>query len=86
MLRATIAFCALAVQALFAAAGQTFSIANDQFVLNGKPILLMSGCIHYSRVRPEDWADRLARVAALGANAIETYVPWNFHETNQGAV
>ena len=80
-----VAALALAVLVPFAAS-QSFTIANDQFILNGKPILLMSGCVHYSRVRPEDWPDRLARIAALGANAVETYVPWNYHETNQGTL
>lgn len=52
--------------------------------LSRSPSQLLSSCIHYSRVRPELWRDRLERVFALGANAIETYVPWNWHETTQG--
>ncbi|CAJ0588681.1 unnamed protein product, partial [Cylicocyclus nassatus] len=28
--------------------------------------------------------DRLARVRALGFNAIQYYIPWNFHEINEG--
>ena len=30
------------------------------------------------------WADRLARLKALGLNAVATYVPWNFHEEEEG--
>lgn len=26
------------------------------------------------------WQDRLVRLRAMGLNAVQTYVPWNFHE------
>lgn len=45
---------------------------------------VLSGALHYFRVHPELWADRLARCAAMGLTTIETYVPWNFHETYPG--
>ena len=63
----------------------SFSVANDRFVINGTmPISLRAGSIHYSRVHPELWEDRLMRLSALGLNAITTYVPWNFHESRPG--
>ena len=40
--------------------------------------------MHYSRVPSFYWRDRLEKMAAVGLNAVQTYVPWNFHETNQG--
>ncbi|CAB3370130.1 Hypothetical predicted protein [Cloeon dipterum] len=55
-----------------------------QFRLNGKDITLYSGSIHYFRVVPEYWRDRLRRMRAAGLNAIDTYVPWNLHEPRKG--
>lgn len=36
--------------------------------------------MHYFRIHPVYWRDRLRKLRAAGANAIETYVPWNLHE------
>lgn len=40
--------------------------------------------MHYFRVHPDLWADRLARLAAMGLNTVETYVAWNFHAPAPG--
>lgn len=32
------------------------------------------------RIPPAYWEDRLARVKAMGCNAIQMYVPWNWHQ------
>ncbi|MET9255388.1 glycoside hydrolase family 35 protein [Streptomyces sp. NPDC003717] len=53
---------------------------------HGRPHRLLSGSLHYFRVHPEQWADRLERLAALGLNTVDTYVPWNFHERTPGDV
>lgn len=53
---------------------------NQRFTLNGKEIRIISGAIHYFRVHPALWRDRLKKLRALGANAVETYVAWNLHE------
>lgn len=49
------------------------------------PDRVISGAIHYFRVHPDLWADRLARLAAMGLNTVETYVAWNFHVPSPGA-
>ena len=36
--------------------------------------------MHYFRTLPEQWKDRLEKIAAAGFNCIETYAPWNLHE------
>ncbi|MBW4096260.1 MAG: beta-galactosidase [Acidobacteria bacterium] len=41
---------------------------------------ILAGAIHYFRVHPDLWADRLARLAAMGANTVDTYIAWNFHQ------
>lgn len=81
-MRPAVVLVAAAVAALgllAAPAAAHFAIANDQFLLNSQPVQLLSGSIHYARVPPSLWADRLARLRSMGLNAIETYVPWNFH-------
>ncbi|EOD35444.1 beta galactosidase [Emiliania huxleyi CCMP1516] len=55
-------------------------IERDQFVLDGQNFTVRAGCVHYFRVHPDLWEDRLARIAALGLNAVQTYVPWNYHQ------
>ncbi len=57
-----------------------FSILGDNFVYNGSPVTILSGAIHYFRVVPQYWEDRLLKLKACGLNTVETYVPWNLHE------
>lgn len=62
---------------------QTFEIKED-FLLDGKPVKLISGAIHYFRMTPGQWEDSLYNLKALGANTVETYIPWNLHEPVEG--
>ena len=57
---------------------------KDTFYLDGKPFQIISGAIHYFRVVPEYWRDRLEKLKAMGCNTVETYIPWNFHEPEKG--
>ena len=50
----------------------------------GKDVPILSGAIHYFRVHPSLWRDRLEKLRACGFNTVETYVPWNFHEPKEG--
>lgn len=61
-----------------------FTTSGTRFLRDGEPHLIVSGAFHYSRVHPDQWADRLRRLRAMGANAVETYVPWNFHAPAPG--
>lgn len=54
------------------------------FLKDGNPLQIIGGDIHYFRVLPQYWEDRLLRAKALGLNAIQTYVPWNLHEPIPG--
>nr|CAD7432858.1 unnamed protein product [Timema monikensis] len=56
----------------------------DGFLLNGKNITIISGAIHYFRVHPGYWRDRLRKLRAAGFNAVETYIAWNLHEPEIG--
>lgn len=57
---------------------------RDDFYLDGKPFKIISGAVHYFRIVPEYWRDRLEKLKAMGANTVETYVPWNMHEPQKG--
>lgn len=57
---------------------------RDNFYLDGKPFRVISGSIHYFRVVPEYWRDRLEKLKAMGCNTVETYIAWNVHEPGKG--
>ncbi len=57
---------------------------KDKFYLNGKEMKIISGGMHYFRIVPEYWRDRLIKLKNLGCNTVETYVPWNMHEPHKG--
>ncbi len=62
---------------------QRFEI-KDEFLLNGQPFKILSGAIHYFRLHPDDWYHSLYNLKALGFNTVETYIPWNLHESQEG--
>ncbi|MFW5980892.1 MAG: glycoside hydrolase family 35 protein, partial [Halanaerobiaceae bacterium] len=59
-------------------------ISEGKFTIDGEEITIISGAIHYFRVVPEYWEDRLLKLKACGFNTLETYVPWNLHEPEPG--
>ncbi|KAL5579481.1 hypothetical protein UlMin_011923 [Ulmus minor] len=69
---------------LSATTARKFEIAEDKFWKNGQPFQIIGGELHYFRIHPEYWEDRLLRAKALGLNTIATYVPWNLHEPKPG--
>ncbi|WP_313468142.1 beta-galactosidase, partial [Carnobacterium sp.] len=56
---------------------------KDEFYLDGEEVKIVSGAVHYFRVVPEYWEDRLKKLKAMGCNTVETYVPWNLHEPHE---
>ncbi|MFD7868722.1 beta-galactosidase [Streptomyces sp. NPDC059783] len=61
-----------------------FTVGDDDFRIDGRPVRLLSGALHYFRVHEGQWDHRLAMLRAMGLNCVETYVPWNLHEPRQG--
>ncbi|BDI32064.1 beta-galactosidase [Capsulimonas corticalis] len=61
-----------------------FEITPAGFRYDGQPIQIISGAMHYFRIVPEYWEDRLLKLKACGMNAVETYVAWNAHEPRPG--
>ena len=62
----------------------SFRIGESDFLLDGEPFRVLSGALHYFRVHPDQWADRIRAARLMGLNTIETYVPWNEHEPAAG--
>jgi len=61
-----------------------FEIKSDGFYYGNEPMQIISGALHYFRVIPEYWEDRLTKLKLCGLNTVETYVPWNAHEPRPG--
>lgn len=62
----------------------TFALGDSTFLLDGKPLQIISGEIHYTRVPREAWRQRMKMAKAMGLNTIGTYVFWNVHEPQKG--
>ncbi|KQM82544.1 beta-galactosidase family protein [Agromyces sp. Leaf222] len=61
-----------------------FAIGETDFELDGQPFRVLSGALHYFRVHPDLWADRIRKARLMGLNTIETYVAWNRHAPHRG--
>jgi len=56
-----------------------FTVGERDFLLDGEPFRILSGALHYFRVHPGHWADRIRKARQMGLNTVETYVAWNAH-------
>jgi beta-galactosidase len=56
-----------------------FIVGEHDFLLDGEPFRILSGALHYFRVHPGHWADRIRKARQMGLNTVETYVAWNAH-------
>ena len=65
-------------------AKHTFALGDTTFLLDGKPLQIISGEMHYTRVPREAWRQRMKMAKAMGLNTIGTYVFWNVHEPQKG--
>ena len=65
--------------------GRSVLSAHDgSFCLNGTPRFLLAAELHYFRVPHTLWDTSLAQLKALGCNAISSYLPWSWHEPEEG--
>lgn len=65
-------------------ARHVFSTNQENFLMDGKPIKIISGEMHYPRVPRQHWKDRFQRIKAMGMNTVCTYLFWNVHEPEPG--
>lgn len=56
------------------------TITDEDFRLGDEPLQIISGSLHYFRIHPEQWADRLHKARLMGLNTVDVYVPWNLHQ------
>ena len=61
-----------------------FLVGERDFLLDGEPFQILSGALHYFRVHPGHWADRIRKARQMGLNTVETYVAWNAHAPRPG--
>jgi beta-galactosidase len=62
----------------------TFTFKDQNFCLNGKEVFLNSGEIHYFRINREFWDIHLQAAKEAGLRTVSTYVPWAWHESEEG--
>lgn len=67
-----------------AAKAHRFEIGPSDFLLDGRPIQIRCGEMHFPRVPREYWPHRLKMIKAMGLNAVCAYLFWNYHEWNEG--
>ncbi|MBL4678157.1 MAG: beta-galactosidase [Mucilaginibacter sp.] len=88
MLKRILMYCLLALAGNTIAIAQsethTFALGDTDFLLDGKPLQMISGEMHYERIPREYWRERIKMAKAMGLNTIGTYVFWNAHEPVQG--
>jgi len=53
--------------------------------VNGRDLFIWSGSFHYFRCPKALWPERFQRIKDAGCNAVESYVPWNWHERGEPA-
>jgi beta-galactosidase len=59
-------------------------VRDKQIVIDGEPRLLLSGEVHYFRLKRSEWRDRLEKLIAAGGNTVASYIPWLCHELETG--
>jgi len=70
---------------LIAAQGKhQFTLGKSEFLLDGKPLQVISGELHPARIPREYWRHRIQMTKAMGCNTVALYVFWNYHETSEG--
>jgi beta-galactosidase len=61
-------------------------LLNRQFIIQGKPELVLSGEVHYFRLKKGEWEDRIVKTKEAGCNAVASYIPWLWHEERSGDI
>ncbi|XVE95524.1 hypothetical protein REPUB_Repub02eG0104900 [Reevesia pubescens] len=64
--------------------GRNVTYDGRSLIIDGQHKLLFSGSIHYPRSTPQMWPSIIAKAKQGGINVIQTYVFWNFHESQKG--
>jgi len=57
-----------------------------EYWVDGKPFFPYSGTFFYYRLPRDRWVDELLALKALGLNALDVVVLWNWHEPQEGQI
>ncbi len=57
---------------------------NSEFLLDGKPLQMITGEMHPERIPSEYWRHRIRMAKAMGLNTVAIYIFWNAHEKEEG--
>ena len=49
----------------------SLTTVGREFHLDGNPLQILCGAIHYFRVTPDSWDDRVKKAKAMGINSID---------------
>lgn len=63
---------------------ELLEIHENGVTLGGKDFYIASGDMHYFRFFKEGWRRRLELMRDFGLTCVQTYVPWNMHEPEEG--
>ncbi len=66
------------------AAPARFAVGEKDFLLDGQPLQIRCGEMHFARVPREYWRHRLQAIKAMGMNTVCAYLFWNYHEWREG--
>jgi len=64
----------------------SIEIRERKILIDGTPKMVLAGEVHYFRLAPEDWLDRLEKLEANGLDTVATYIPWVWHELEDGSI
>lgn len=59
-------------------------LRERRIVIDGEPRLIFCGEIHYYRLQRSEWEDRVRKLVECGCNACASYIPWIYHEEQEG--
>lgn len=57
---------------------------EPQLRVDGKPFFFLGGAFFYERIPRSQWHDAMLAMRRMGANTLDLYVPWNWHELADG--
>ena len=80
----TALICLISLSAWTQGIPHSFTLSNQNFLLDGKPFQIISGELHPARIPLEYWRHRIQMAKAMGCNTIAAYIFWNYHESEPG--
>lgn len=61
-----------------------FEVKDGHFYIDGQPQLIHAAEFHYYRTPVDEWKNRLQLIKGAGFNTLATYIPWIWHQLEEG--